>query len=174
MRQSWAHQLLTVPGRLIGTSRASRLRVLSPRYAFSVTALDTKTGRVQSKTTARYTSRDFVASRSRSYRCARIGRRFISSSILPPSGSRFPRTSSAGAVSPPHLFFLAQPSRTLVCQNRTRDHCPPSSPRVPIWLENCVATLTPTQPTLARFGVFRPFSSPTYQRIPYDSPLAGR
>jgi hypothetical protein len=90
-------------------------------------ALDTKTGRVHGKTTARHTSRDFVG--------------FLESLVLMstpaadsyhprqplgpqnPSRPRFPPAASASSVSlHAYLLLLAQPSRDLVRQNRTRGH----------------------------------------------------
>src|SRR5262249_10828812 len=91
-------------------------------------ALHTQTGRVHGKPAAGHPSREFVA--------------FLEEvvSLCPPrqqihiildnlsahktqSGARFPAAASAGAVSlHAYLFFLAQPSRTLVRQNRTCGH----------------------------------------------------
>src|SRR5215467_3029526 len=68
-------------------------------------------------------------SSNRLYRCARDGRRFISFSTtsppINPTGPRFSRTPSARALSlHSDKSFLAQPSRTLVRQNRRRRHRP--------------------------------------------------
>jgi len=68
-------------------------------------------------------------SSNRLYRCARDGRRFISFSTtsppINPTGPRFSRTPSVRALSlHSDKSFLAQPSRTLVRQNRRRRHRP--------------------------------------------------
>ena len=93
-------------------------------------ALDTKTGRVHGKTTARHTSRDFVAFLEEIVSlCPRRQQIHIILDNLAapqnPTGSPIPCPPSACPISlHSDLFFLAQPSRTLVRQNRARSHRP--------------------------------------------------
>jgi DDE superfamily endonuclease len=97
-------------------------------HAFLYGALDTKTGRVHGKTAARHTSRDFVAFLEEVVSLCPPGQQiYIILDNLSAHKTQLVRDFLAWHPPvqfhfTPNLFFLAQPSRDGVRQNRARGH----------------------------------------------------